>query len=103
MKRALVGIESVLHEIVKLLQACGEQDKASWFREKVDQLQLSTDNSSLRKQLLAEIQTNLTGMGSFADISLRPPLESGLSRREARQKQWGLVDEFDRAIRGSKQ
>jgi hypothetical protein len=102
MKKSPLGIESVLHEIVELLQACDEHDKASWFREKVEQLRLATRNSSLKNQVLEEIQTNLTGMGSFADISLCPRLESGLSRREARQKQWDLVEEFDHAIKNSK-
>ena len=99
MKKSLARIESVLHEIVKLLQACGEHEEALWFREKVDQLRMETGNLSVRNQLLAEIQANLTGMGSFADISLCPRLESGLSRHEAMQKQWDLVEEFGRAIK----
>lgn len=48
--------------------------------------------------IFKEIQGILAGMGSFSDLPLSPSPESGLTREQARLRQWDLVSEIDEAI-----
>lgn len=88
-----------LEKIVELLETCGEQTRSEWFRQRLAVLK-GQDSESVRFQAgVRELRSVLGGMGSFSDLSLNPGPSSGLTREEARTRQWDLAEDLDDAIR----
>jgi hypothetical protein len=93
---------AVIGEIIELLRACNWPDKAAWFLQKQDllsKLSLSDEEFKEFKRELFEIEKIMTGMGSFSDLPLYPPQESGLSEKQAAEKQWRLANQLTELIR----
>lgn len=85
-------------EIIELLTNCGEDDEASWFRSQLKVLRETDCASEESRRALAEVDNAIAGMGSFSDISLRPKKGSKLTARQAKDKQWALVEQLGDAI-----
>jgi len=88
-------IGETITKIISLLQFCGYEEQATWFKEKLAQLDKSTKNNDVFVQVANEIQNVLAGQGSFTDLPLSPPDNSNLSRDEIRHQQWGLAKRLD--------
>lgn len=96
MKRELLA---VIGEMIELLRACNWPDKAAWFSQKQDLLRkLNPSNEEFKRELF-EIEKIMTGMGSFSDLPLYPSKESGLSEKQAAEKQWELVNQLTELIK----
>jgi hypothetical protein len=87
-----------LMRIVELLRSCGERTRAEWFREKLAVLEGEHSESQRFQDAIRELRGVLAGMGSLSDLSLNPTLASGLTRQEARDQQWELVDDLGDTI-----
>jgi predicted secreted protein len=86
-----------LGELERLLESCGEPDRAVWVRERRQVLE--GDSADRKRSIRAEIGDALVGMGSIHDAYLDPLPGSGLTRDEVRERQNALVDRIDRALR----
>ena len=96
MKRKLLA---VIGEIIELLRACNWPDKAAWFSQKQDLLRKLNPSDEEFKRELFEIEKIMAGMGSFSDLPLYPSKKSGLSEKQAAEKQWKLVNQLTELIR----
>ena len=90
---------AVIGEISELLRACNWPDKAAWFSQKQDLLSKLSPSGEEFKRELFEIEKIMTGMGSFSDLPLYPPQKSGLSEKQAAEKQWRLTNQLTELIR----
>jgi hypothetical protein len=89
---------NVMAEIVELLDECGWETKADWFREEIKLFgQLSPDSPDFGPELL-KLRGIIAGMGSFSDLPLYPPRESSLSSQDARDRQWELAERLGETI-----
>jgi len=93
MKKELTGL---LSEAAELCECSGYTDQANWFRDRIEMIRQV--ESGEMQTVLEEIQGVLAGMGSFSDLSLCPSPDSGMTREQARLRQWDLVSEMDEAI-----
>ena len=89
-----------LMKIVELLTSCGERTRAEWFRGRLEVLKSERLESKKFQEVIHELHGVLAGMGSLSDLSLNPAPTSGLTRQEARNQQWDLVEDLDEAISG---
>lgn len=96
MKRELLA---VIGEIIELLRACNWPDKAAWFSQKQELLRKLNPSDEEFKRELLDIEKIMTGMGSFSDLPLYPSKESGLSEKQAAEKQWKLVNQLSELIK----
>jgi hypothetical protein len=81
-----------IRKIISLLDECSYFNQADWFKERLVILQSSELNSELFMSSLREIQDIIAGSGSFSDLSMIPNKISKLSREEANQRKWDLID-----------
>lgn len=88
----------LLIEIEQLLNACGYDDQANWFLERRTLLATEGLPEQRVRSVLTELRGIIAGMGSFSDLSMVPTSLTGLSREEARTRQWDLADELDEEI-----
>ncbi len=91
-------IISILTEIVDLLKESNCPEPAKWYEEKIQHLKAAEPKSADFKKIIEEIENTLGGMGSFSDLSLNPSKNSKFTREQARNKQWELVEEFDKEV-----
>lgn len=96
-------ILDTIASIMDLLTSYGFEDEARWFGDRKATLERETVDSSAFKSTLREIENILAGMGSFDDIPLNPPGNSGLTRHQARAKQTELADRLFNLIRDALQ
>lgn len=89
---------TTLCRVIDLLGICGEKNRAEWFGARLEILIREPSHSERFQQLIRELRGVLAGMGSFSDLSLSPSSDVELSRQEARDLQWQLIDELDEAI-----
>ncbi len=88
---------NLLSRTIELLRDCGWQDKANWFEETKTVFESNSSETEVFQQKLSELDSILTGMGSFSDIPLSS--KSGkLSDQEIRNIQWELVEDIGDAI-----
>jgi len=85
-----------LEKCIWLLKECGYSDKAKWFETEISKLKSS--NPTTIKNSLNDINSILTGMGSFSDLPLIPSESSSLNANQARELQWNLIDELGKKI-----
>lgn len=87
----------LISRTIELLKDCGWQDKAAWFEELVTVFESNSPETDVFQNKLNELDSILTGMGSFSDIPLTS--KSGrLSEQEIRNIQWELVEDIGEAI-----
>lgn len=87
--------------VAELLQLCGWEDRAAWFNTRLDRLrQLHDAGNAQSLETLNEIKSVLSGQGSLTDLPLSPAPASGLSRDEARKRQWELAKRLDFLLSG---
>lgn len=91
------SILNLLSRIIELLIDCGWQDKANWFEEIRSVFESNSSETDVFQQKLSELDSILTGMGSFSDIPLSSK-NGKLSDQEIRNIQWELVEEIGDAI-----
>lgn len=91
------SIHDLLERASTLLNVCGWEDKASWFRERSLALARSRKGSEESVAILQDIDRAISGMGSFTDIPLTPRIPS-MSVQEARDEQWDLAEGLREAI-----
>lgn len=89
----MTKIVKILEEIISLLKVCGFGDRAEWFELRKNKVKNMIDV----KSTIREIKSNLTGMGSFLDLSMIPKKGIKMTENQARKRQWELVEEFDKA------
>lgn len=88
---------NILSRIIKLLIDCGLQDMANWFDKAKTVFEINSIETDEFQQKLCELDSILTGMGSFSDLPLSS--KSGkLSDQEIRNIQWELVEDIGDAI-----
>ena len=89
-------LTALLTEAATLCESSGYTDQSKWFLDRVGII--TSSGSSDLPTVLKEIKDMLAGMGSFSDLSLSPSPDSGMTREQARHRQWNLVSEIDKAI-----
>ena len=89
-------LTKALGEAGELCEISGYTKQAQWFRDRIQMVQ-QFDHTQL-PDVLKEIKGMLAGMGSFSDLPLSPSPDSGMTREQARHRQWDLVTEIDAAI-----
>ncbi|MFH1258519.1 MAG: hypothetical protein ABII74_01670 [Elusimicrobiota bacterium] len=95
MKKKLIQI---IKEIINLLVDCNWQDKANWFKEKLEQIEQCDEKSDQYISILDEVQNIIAGMGSFTDLPMTPDKKSRLSEEQVHKKQWELANALDEII-----
>jgi hypothetical protein len=88
------SLVSALNDLISLLQACGESDQAAWAEERKSRAAAAANGGAL-DAVKKEVRDVLAGMGSLSDLYLVPKPGSGLTKEEARRKQFELVDRLD--------
>jgi hypothetical protein len=87
-------ILAALRRAERLLEECGWNDRAEWFRTRRKRLEELSEQDQGFKDVAREIHSVLVGMGSFSDVPMYPQKGSALTRAEARAEQWELVEEM---------
>lgn len=89
-------LHETLDALIELLQLCGWEELATWFNTRLERLKQFPDLGDPQAQeIMAEIRSVLAGQGSLTDLPLSPAPASGLSRDDARKKQWALAKRLD--------
>jgi hypothetical protein len=89
-------LHEILNAIIELLQLCGWEERATWFIAKQETLNQFPDLGDSRVQeAVSELRSVLAGQGSLTDLPLSPSPTSGLSRNDARKRQWELAKRLD--------
>lgn len=91
-------IISIVEEIINLLAICGYTSQVEWFKERLEILSSNTSDSEIVHETLAEIRSVLGGMGSLSDLSMVPVDSSKMTREQANQLKWELIDLLDEEV-----
>ena len=83
-QEALVSAEN-------LLTQSGYTHFAKWFADRIERVSALQEKSDGLRQIALDVNNMLVGMGSFSDLSLEPLESSGLSLKEATDKQWDIT------------
>lgn len=90
-------LQLVMQDIIALLTSCGQESKAEWFQDRLSALQAA--DAAERNSIMRELSRIAAGMGSLADLPLKPSAGSDMTQQQADQKQWDLAAELGRLTR----
>jgi len=88
----------LINDAVELLEKCGWEERAEWFRGLESRLRGQVVGSVEFREELRSLRDILAGMGSFSDLPLTPLPGVALTEQEVKTKQWEIAEELGRVL-----